>query len=966
MAIKAVGDISIVDVTDGYSVHLSQDSYTFLGDTQGAPAGSSCTTEAAAYCGGNMCSTVTVDAKAVVCPTGVSATVSNSGTSKVTIKFTLTAKLTTACEATIPVVVDGATINKKFSFAVAKTGATGAKGDKGDQGVRGPQGPQGISPTVSITKENGVTTITITDKNGTHTQTVKDGTNGTPGTAGANGKTPYFHVKYSNDGGKTFTSNSGEDVGMYIGTCTDYNQADPTTVGAYTWARIKGETGAKGDTGATGPQGPQGDKGATGATGPQGPQGNAGADAITLTVTSSNGIMFKNSSGSTVLTAHVFKGGKEITGISSAGVVPGGLGTLKWYKGTTLLKAASTLTVSAQDVQNAQVYSCQLEGYEVYFYMATVKAKAEITMFNVKDVKSVTRYYLLQSSTASAPTKPTTITPGGSWSTTEPSYTSDSTNTLYFVDLTIMSDGKTFSYSDVSKSSSYEAAKAAYNKATNVETTMTKFKQTSEGWQMNWDKILNGTNANTSKYTDYIVFKDGTISLGDSASSKSLEVSNKNVNVKSGDDIVASFGDEIVLGNESNNSYYMKASGFSFNFFNDRGDSIACIADGGARFGHFVSMPDGELDEDQLTYYKQGYMLINGSTGLQWMARPITGYGDNSEASKKQYFYDNPIELFRVSLGYMENVSTGSTNGTRYEYTPSSNVYVNGDVDCSSLETSYAKINGKLSVSGFGEDGNVKNYIDNLNQNVWQSLQNAYRTNYGQQYNTSIPLLISGNSLGLATAQLILEYNNSYIRFRNDGAALYIMNGDGNSWTNYITFYTGGGVVVPNTLKVPTCLYVPYATKASTTSAANAYISADGNGVLAKTSKTSSRRFKDSITPELDEDLNPERLYDVDVIQFKYKKDYFTNEDDIRYRKNMIGLIAEDVYDKYKIAADWHVDEDSGEVLVDGWNEQYIIPALLKLIQNQHKELQEQRKEIDQLKETVDILMKDYKERQSK
>ena len=161
-----------------------------------------------------------------------------------------------------------------------------------------------------------------------------------------------------------------------------------------------------------------------------------------------------------------------------------------------------------------------------------------------------------------------------------------------------------------------------------------------------------------------------------------------------------------------------------------------------------------------------------------------------------------------------------------------------------------------------------------------------------------------------------------------------------------------------------TRLCLPYATNAQTTSAANAYISADGNGNVAKTSKTSSRRFKDSITPELDDDLNPEHLYDVDVIQFKYKEDYFTNEDDIRYRKNMIGLIAEDVYDKYKIAADWHVE--SGEVLVDGWNEQYIIPALLKLIQNQHKELQEQRTEIDQLKETVDILMKDYKERQSK
>lgn len=143
-------------------------------------------------------------------------------------------------------------------------GIQGAKGDKGEQGVAGKDGTDGVSPTVSISKSGTVTTITITDKNGTHTQTVNDGTNGTAGKAGADGKTPYFHVKYSNDGGKTFTSNSGEDVGTYIGTCTDYNQADPTTVGSYTWARIKGETGATG---------PQGEKGNTGATGPQGSAG---------------------------------------------------------------------------------------------------------------------------------------------------------------------------------------------------------------------------------------------------------------------------------------------------------------------------------------------------------------------------------------------------------------------------------------------------------------------------------------------------------------------------------------------------------------------------------------------------------------------------------------------------------------------------------------------------------------------
>ena len=121
--------------------------------------------------------------------------------------------------------------------------------------IRGKDGTDGVSPTVSVIKNGKTTTITITDKNGTHTQTVKDGTDGTPGQTGKDGKTTYFHVKYSNDGGQTFTSNSGEDVGAYIGTCTDYNQADPTTVGAYTWARIKGE---KGDQGVRGEKGKDG------------------------------------------------------------------------------------------------------------------------------------------------------------------------------------------------------------------------------------------------------------------------------------------------------------------------------------------------------------------------------------------------------------------------------------------------------------------------------------------------------------------------------------------------------------------------------------------------------------------------------------------------------------------------------------------------------------------------------------
>ena len=93
-----------------------------------------------------------------------------------------------------------------------------------------------------------------------------------------------------------------------------------------------------------------------------------------------------------------------------------------------------------------------------------IKASATITVATVAAIQSVTRYYLLQASTAAAPAKPDANPPGGGWVTTEPAFSDSSTNTLYTTELTVFPDG-TFVYADVSVSSSYEAAKAAYNQA---------------------------------------------------------------------------------------------------------------------------------------------------------------------------------------------------------------------------------------------------------------------------------------------------------------------------------------------------------------------------------------------------------------------------------------------------------------------------------------------------------------------
>lgn len=121
MAAKASCQVTIADITDAYSVVLTSETYTFMGNTSGAPIGSACTTQAIAYQGDTQCSKVTIGT--ISCPTGISASVSNNGTASPTITFKTTAVISVACEASVPVIVDGVTIYKKFSFAVANQGA---------------------------------------------------------------------------------------------------------------------------------------------------------------------------------------------------------------------------------------------------------------------------------------------------------------------------------------------------------------------------------------------------------------------------------------------------------------------------------------------------------------------------------------------------------------------------------------------------------------------------------------------------------------------------------------------------------------------------------------------------------------------------------------------------------------------------------------------------------------------------
>lgn len=127
------------------------------------------------------------------------------------------------------------------------------------------------------------------------------------------------------------------------------------------------------------------------------------------------------------------------------------------------------------------------------------------------------------------------------------------------------------------------------------------------------------------------------------------------------------------------------------------------------------------------------------------------------------------------------------------------------------------------------------------------------------------------------------------------------------------------------------------------TSSSSANVRIDSAGYFSRATG-SSQRWKKDITENIEERLNPQKLYELPIKQFKYKDDYL-NEKDVRYGKNIIGFIAEDVQQIYEPATEY--DEDGN---VEMWNSDVMIPAMLKLIQEQHTEIELLKQEIEVLK----------------
>ena len=159
-------------------------------------------------------------------------------------------------------------------------------------------------------------------------------------------------------------------------------------------------------------------------------------------------------------------------------------------------------------------------------------------------------------------------------------------------------------------------------------------------------------------------------------------------------------------------------------------------------------------------------------------------------------------------------------------------------------------------------------------------------------------------------------------------------------------------IIADGGMEVDLYFKCPAAAHEETSYSGNLYADSTDGYKVHKTMSTSSKRYKKEIQDLINEELNPQKLYDLRVKQFKYKKEHQPNEKDCRYDKTLVGFIAEDVADIYPIAADYRIDKEGNKV-VDNWNERYLIPAMLKLIQDQKKHQDEQDNIIANLTERI-------------
>ena len=545
-----------------------------------------------------------------------------------------------------------------------------------------------------------------------------------------------------------------------------------------------------------------------------------------------------------------------------------------------------------------------------------------------RSVKSVTRYYIL------ATTKPST--PSTSWTTTEPAFDEmeDTTSTLYFADLTTWSDNSAPTWSAVSVSSSYEAAKTAYEEASAAADKLASWCAANDQTLIDGAKIYTGSiTADKISVQDLKVLqaKIGGFTIGDT-------------NLRNGTTSLAGADNSVYLGldgiscgktfkvDEKGN---MNATSGFIGGFTIRNSFLNAISDGFTQsFLSGLSAP-GRPDPE----YEAGITISSvPHTGKYVYTSAQNGYTPISTSAPRRMLEFISLSLTETTEAVVNDVAS---IGVTYDHEKDESKLV-----LKNNEGSAHVLLGSDIDLWAGENSGL-----NIIANTVSFTGGALLFNNGQHVGTTehpsgLHTLMNNTSVGFITskgerARGIALSSSDHLLFGRGEQGL----------TNGVYFYVGAkdtfGVYGGSTKDVrfrsfkadDGSMYIQAPDVWNRTTSSGANVRVTKAGTLYHYS-SSSMRYKTDITTKLSNELDPERLYDLKVWQYKYREGYL-NKNDQRYGQDIIGFIAEDVKQKYPIAANY--DEDGQ---IENWNVEMIIPAMLKLIQNQ-------KKEIDELKERL-------------
>ncbi len=203
---------------------------------------------------------------------------------------------------------------------------------------------------------------------------------------------------------------------------------------------------------------------------------------------------------------------------------------------------------------------------------------------------------------------------------------------------------------------------------------------------------------------------------------------------------------------------------------------------------------------------------------------------------------------------------------------------------------------------------------------------------------------ISGNVLPLGTAGILMHYGStpdstgssypkvqlSFSTALLQGSSSYYVQSTNSGNSALGDFRMFNGLQVDGSATFNGTMFAP--NLSTSTAGTNLRVATGAIGEIQETS-ASSIRFKENITDiSALTDLNPSNLLSLPVRSFTYKSGYISEEDD-RFNKPLPGFIAEEVEEHYPIA----VDYSDGQPHT--WNERFIVPGMLALIQNLNQEL---------------------------